>query len=246
MNIMGMRNWLIAIMVCMCSSIGMAQIDGGVGKPVVDSSRWVVNADAQSVDAGISRYILQYGAKKNEMSIFVMGNLDRMAWVNLDSSSGFASICMTMLSTGDQLDVFTGLNSIDVGWNSMAVLSVDDGEITGSMDGILGTAALDVMNALARDQNLKRFLSKSISTPAFGYDCNTPCRNEYPRPDDCDGAWDTYVCCMNEAHYDHCRRICDCHQRYDGAALISCESLVSSLFLMEATGCAADFWWFLN
>ena len=246
MNNARMRNCLIVVMVCVCSSFGMTQVDSGVGKPVVDTSRWIVNADAHSVAMGINRYILRPGATPSEMSIFVIGNLNRMAWVDLDSASGFGSVCMTMLATGNQLDVSTGLNSIDVGWNSMTVLSVDDGEVAGSMDGILEPAALDVINALVRDKNLKRFLSKSISTPAFGYDCNTPCRNEYPRLNDCEGSWDAYVCCMNEARYDHCRRICDCHQRYDGAALAGCESLVSSLFLMEATKCAADFWWFLN
>lgn len=242
MNNVKIRKWLIAIMVCACSSVGMAQIDGGMGKPVVDSSRWIVNADAQSADVGISRYILRSDSGKNEMNILVMGNLDRMALVKMDETNGISSMCITMLSNGNQLDVFSSSNSIDVGWNSMTVFSVDDGGITGSIGGILGTAAFDVMNALTRDQNLRRFLVKKSSNPSVGVGCNEPCRSHWPQYDDCNGAWDEYNCCRREAQYDHCRRACECFLMHPLAGTF-CTDWSNKLYLFELGACAADLVW---
>lgn len=240
-------------MACVCSSAGAAELQVGLTglKPSVASSRWIASADADSARVGISRYILQPGPGKHEMNVLVMGDFDRMAYVNLDRTGDVSSVRITMFSTGDQLDIDSSPNSIDVGWNSMSVLSVDDGEFIGAMGSILDSAAVDVMNALANDRNVRKLLLKNGAHPSVGSDCNTACREEWPRPDDCDGMWDEYKCCIIEAHYDHCRRICKCILNDNGGIIDGikrrlCEDAANTGLIVESLACAAQFLWFLD
>jgi|TARA_B100001059_G_C17780473_1_gene553863 hypothetical protein len=250
MNTARKRNWLIATIACACSSVGAAELQGGLAvakplKPVVETSRWIVNADAQSAEAGISRYVLQPGDGRHEMNILVMGDSDRMAYVNLDRIDDVSSMHITMFSNDDQLNIFTSVHSIAVDWNSMRLLrvNVEEGEIFGSMGGILDSDAVSVMNAMTSDQNLKRYLSTNESEPSIGINCNSTCRALWPLPDDCYGSFDEYECCIIEAHYDHCRRICDCFQNDNGSwgdAIIRrlCDAKANAGLVLETLDCA--------
>ena len=252
MNLMSIRNLLIGSMVCLCASIGMAKEDVGVGKPSVESFSWLVNADAQSADVGIERYIVRSGRGKNGTNILVMGDLSRMAIANLNRADDVSSIRLTMLASGEQLDIFRSRHSIQVGLNSMTVLEVNmrDGEILGSMEAIRDSEAGDVMYALLHDQNLEAHFARSTSEPSIGYGCDQACRIEYPRPDDCLGPFDELACCDAEVHYDFCRRVCQCGIDFDEwwqfPARKSCEDIAKAMFLYEGLKCGADFLWPLS
>lgn len=250
MNIAGIRNWTIVAIASVCSSAGAAEADRGLTmvkplKPVAETSRWIVEADAHSAEVGISRYILQPGDGRNDMDILVMGDSNRMAYVNLGRANDVSSMRITMFANDDQLDIYTGVESIEVDWNSMRLLSVDvdEGVIHGSMDGILDSDAFGVMNAMASDQNLMAHLSTNEAEPTIGITCNSTCRALWPRPADCEGAFDQYKCCIIEAHYDHCRRICECFQNDDGSwgdAVIRrlCEAAAQAALALESLDCA--------
>ena len=240
-----MRNWLIATMVCMCSSVGMGQFQNDMDEPIGDSARWIVDADGQSVDAGINRFILRPGAGKHELDIIVLGDLEHMALANLDLVHGQSNMDITMLSNGDQLELSSDRFSIEVRWNSQVMASVQEGDIIFAVDDTLEGPAVDVMGALTRDENLRHALQRSGQSPSSGSDCKSLCRDQHPKPTDCDGWWDEYVCCVTEAEYDFCQRACECYSIKSKPKMLACLTGASALFIAEGQVCAADFLWFL-
>ncbi len=50
--------------------------------------------------------------------------------------------------------------------------------------------------------------------------CEKTCRARNPKPDDCEGAVNALVCCIVEASYDNCVRMCRCSQYYSSDFLI--------------------------
>lgn len=55
--------------------------------------------------------------------------------------------------------------------------------------------------------------STTVSQQAKGPGCRRKCVNLYgPKPQDCEGAWDEYMCCIWEYAVDGCERGCECEK----------------------------------
>jgi len=111
--------------------------------------------------------------------------------------------------------------------------------IVGAISGLAGLQAdpaWGVVLAAANDSKLLDHLR--ASAPLAAPSCEDACRTDWPIPADCDGAWDSYVCCIVEANYDFCRRYCRCDSLGSPGAE-ACKSAAAALLILEELKCAA-------
>ena len=247
MKTLSVRNLVVVGLALCWSAVAWAEKDHSMDSPVGESTRWIVDADDQSVNLGIDQFVFRTLGDKNGLDLIVLGDIDHMSIVSLDRVGERSSVKISMLASGDQIELINGNNDIDVIWNGDLAVSVDDGEILYGVDSDVKITAsvVDVLRSLTQDQNLRRSLAQAVKKPSIGVGCAQTCRNQHPRPDDCDGWWDEYACCVNEAEYDFCRRACACYLMTNPIKRSACLTGASTLFILEGEVCAIDFLWFL-
>jgi len=176
------------------------------------------------------------GSRKNSGSITVQ----------TDGSRTTAKIVPAAGGSAIEIGVW-GMGNLEVKRDGVVIASVTPGPtapgekipIGGSWAGLeaLRTdAAWGVVLAAASDSKLLDHLR--ASAPVVAPSCESACRSDWPTPADCNGAWDSYVCCIVEANYDFCRRYCNC-DTLGSPGSEACKSAAAALLILEDLKCAA-------
>lgn len=140
--------------------------------------------------------------------------------------------------------------TIDVGAEAadivMAISSPYGNASITSSDSEQNSAWSDLVSSIAPYNDVISIVLQEV-TASFGSEtagesdstCASLCREDFPIPDDCQGAWDEYVCCINEAQYDLCRRRCECIS-LPWYGEVPCTAGAVALYYLDIAACVAS------
>lgn len=205
---------------------------------VEGASQSLVRAAGTSQDRGVDMFLVLQNKSHQCHDIISLGAPEMMADIQLKLDRGVSEISVAMLLTQNTLCWRRSNDQIDLYSDGHLVRRIRNG-VVDIIDGrpIRGPA-LEVLISVLEDGELRNNFLNEFAGQSTSSGCADTCRTTYPRPADCDGWWDEYVCCVQEAGYDHCRRACLCFEEHDTkAGQVACLTLANSLYILEGEIC---------
>ncbi len=214
-----------------------------------------VEATGASVEAGVKGYecSIESGAGGAEWTCQVVGKRGVAGWVSVATVAGGVAVTAQPAQGTQPL--------------TATILEGGEFKVTRG-DQVLAhikpmfvnpTSGLPIVGEVQCDANLQSDAAWALLMRVFGDPgvgqvlvgppvdisalCDEQCGLQYPMPGDCLGAWDEYICCVRQAEYDHCRRVCAC------ASLPSpqdeaCVAIASAIYVRDGLACAAHYLFF--